>query len=70
MATTSDLQVMLDKLRVARYSGVRSLTHAGTTTEYKSDQEMAAAEAALVQQIAAATDGRSGGVSLAVFDAD
>jgi hypothetical protein len=68
--TLIDMQALLAALRRARYSGVRSLTHAGTTTEYKSDAEMAAAEAALVQQIAVLNDTLSGGVSVASFAAD
>jgi hypothetical protein len=70
MATILEMQAMLAALQKARYSGVRSLTHAGTTTEYKSDQEMAKAESDLIAQIAAAGDGRSSGVSLAAFDGD
>lgn len=68
--TSAELEAKLDKLRTARYSGVRVLEHAGTRTEYKSDAEMAAAEQALVQQIAALGDGRGNGVSVATFVAD
>lgn len=68
--TIEQLEALLAALRKARYSGVRSLTHAGTTTEYKSDAEMAAAEAALVAEIAALNGTRTGGVSVASFAAD
>lgn len=68
--TLEEKKALLKELRKRRASGVRSLTHAGTTTEFKSDQEMAAAEAALVAQIAAADGGRDNGVSVASFAAD
>lgn len=68
--TKTELEDKLDKLRTARFSGVRVLTHGGVTTEYKSDAEMATAEAALLQQIAVLGDGRSSGVSVASFVAD
>ena len=51
MATLSELQTRLDALRKARASGIKSVTHGDTTTVYKSDQEMAAAEASLEGQI-------------------
>lgn len=54
MATLAQLQDRLDRLRRARASGVKSLEDArGSRTEYKSDQEMAAAEQSLLDQIAA-----------------
>lgn len=68
--TLEQKQAMLAALRKARYSGVRILSHAGTTTEYKSDAEMAAAEAALVADIQALSGTRSSGVSVSSFDAD
>lgn len=68
--TVIELQAMLAALRKARYSGVLILEHAGTKTQYKSDAEMAAAEAALTAQIAAEGDGRSSGVSVASFTSD
>lgn len=52
MATLSELQTRLEALRKARASGVKSTTHQDTTTVWKSDAEMAAAEAALEAQIA------------------
>lgn len=52
MATLSELQTRLAALQAARASGVKSTTHGDTTTVWKSDQEMAAAEAALEAQIA------------------
>ncbi len=53
MATTlDDLQSLLDALRKARATGVHSVKHGDTETVYKSDAEMAAAEAALLSLIA------------------
>lgn len=49
--SVSDLETQLNKLRRARSSGLRAVTHGDTKTEYKSDQEMAAAEAALLARI-------------------
>lgn len=68
--TIQQKQAMLAALRTARYSGVRVLTHAGTTTEYKSDAEMRQAEADLVAEIQGAGDGRPNSVSVASFSAD
>lgn len=70
MATVQELETQLAALRKARYSGVRSLTHNGTTTEYKSDQEMAAAERALLAELGDLNGTRSNGVSVASFSAD
>lgn len=70
MATLVELQARLEALRIARASGVRSLTHHGTTTEYKSDQEMAAAIADLVDQISGESGTPRSGVSVASFSAD
>jgi hypothetical protein len=54
MPTLTELTAQLDQLRKARASGVRSTAHGDTRTEYKTDAEMAAAEANLQRQIAAA----------------
>lgn len=51
MTELTDLQAQLVRLRKARSSGLRSVQHGDTRTEYKSDAEMAAAIAALEQQI-------------------
>ena len=51
MSELSVLQDRLAKLRKARASGVLEIRHGETSTRYKSDSEMAAAEAALVGQI-------------------
>ncbi len=61
MATSiDDLQSRLDALRKARASGVHSVKHGDTETVYKSDAEMAAAEAALLSLIAAFSGSSSG----------
>lgn len=50
-----------DELVELRASGIRTVTHQnGTSMTYKSDNEMAAAIAALDSQIAAATQARAG----------
>lgn len=56
MSELSELQSKLAALRAARNSGVLSTRHGDTSITYKSDTEMAAAEAALLNQIAAASD--------------
>lgn len=53
MATLSELTTWLEALRKARATGVRSVTHGDTTTEYRSDKEMARAISDLERQIAA-----------------
>lgn len=50
--TQAEAEVLLDKLRKARASGVRSVQHGDTSTEYKSDTEMAAAIADLERIVA------------------
>lgn len=54
MSTLSDLQAKLATLRAARVSGVLETRHGDTSITYKSDADMASAEASLVAQIAAA----------------
>jgi hypothetical protein len=61
MATLSELTDRLEALRKARASGVRSIQHGDTKTEFRSDAEIAAAIADVERQIAAA-QGRSRGV--------
>lgn len=58
MATLSELQTWLDALRKARASGLRSVQHGDTRTEFKSDVEMAAAIRDLEGQIASASGTR------------
>jgi hypothetical protein len=55
MPTISELQTRLDKLRSARASGVRSLEHGDTKSEFKADAEMASAIADIERQIAVAS---------------
>jgi hypothetical protein len=50
--TQAELEAMLKLLRAARYSGVLTVTHKDTTTTYKSDEEMRAAENDLLNRIA------------------
>lgn len=47
----SDLETQLTKLRKARASGLRAVSHGDVRTEYKSDSEMAAAIADLERRI-------------------
>lgn len=55
------LMAWRDELVELRASGVRTVTHQnGSALTYKSDNEMAAAIAALDSQIAAATQARAG----------
>jgi hypothetical protein len=49
------LDAQLDRLRTARASGVSRVVIDGIETAYKTDAEMSAAEAALVNRIAALT---------------
>ena len=49
------LDAQLDRLRTARASGVLRTTVDGVEVGFKTDAEMAAAEAALVNRIAALT---------------
>jgi hypothetical protein len=53
MTTLADLTSQLDKLRMARASGLRSIADGDQRIEYKTDAEMASAIAAIEQQIAA-----------------
>lgn len=52
--SASDLQAQLDALRTARARGVRVIEYAGQRVEYRSDSEMAAADADLVRRLASA----------------
>jgi hypothetical protein len=58
MATLSDLQALLDKLRMARASGLRAIQHGDERAEYKSDGEMATAIADIERRIAGLQGGR------------
>lgn len=49
MATLSE---QLETLRASRYSGIRTVSYGDRTVTYKSDQEMRAAEADLLERIA------------------
>ncbi|RWB09017.1 MAG: hypothetical protein EOQ39_03715 [Mesorhizobium sp.] len=57
MATLADLQARLEKLRTVRATGVRSLRHGETSSEFRPDSEIASAIADLERQIAK-LDGR------------
>lgn len=53
--TTSEKRVLLKQLEKARYTGARRVKFRDYDTEYKSDEEMANAIAALKQDIAASS---------------
>jgi len=55
MATLQELQARLEALRAKRARAERSVSYDGTTVEYKSDAEMAAAIVDLERQISAET---------------
>jgi hypothetical protein len=55
MASVSEMQAWLADLQRARATGARRVKFGDRETEYKSDAEMAAAEADLERRIAAAT---------------
>lgn len=66
----AELQAQLQALQIARRSGVRSLVHAGVTTEYKSDAEMAAAERSIANELNALATSPTIRVSVAAYDPD
>ncbi|TIL25596.1 MAG: hypothetical protein E5Y88_11595 [Mesorhizobium sp.] len=53
MATLAELQARLEALRKARATGVRSVRHGETATEFRPDAEIASAIADLERQITA-----------------
>ncbi|TPI16578.1 hypothetical protein [Mesorhizobium sp. B4-1-1] len=55
MATLQELQTRLDALRKVRGTGVRTVRHGETSTEFRPDPELAAAISDLERQIAALT---------------
>lgn len=56
MATLSELQAWRDRLRDARYSGVRAVQDSdGSRIEYRSESELARAIAAVEAEIAGAS---------------
>jgi hypothetical protein len=60
MATLAQLQDWRDRLKDARYSGVRSVRDSnGEEVEYRSDSELARALASLESEIAGLTAPRS-----------
>lgn len=52
MTTETELTTWIAALKKSRASGVRSVQHGDTRTEYKTDAEMAAALAALEAELA------------------
>ena len=58
MTDLATLQAQLDEIRKIRASGVASIRHGETSSAFKTDPELAAAEASILSQMRALRNGR------------